>query len=356
MPWIPAFLRRATAQAGATVVPPAPPAATRPASADPECVYLDLTWTCNLRCVQCAIHELRNPADELSLEERGAIIQQVGDWNPAIRMVLSGGELFTRKEALFSLAAIARDRGIYLSISTNGTLVSREDAGRLPTSGIRYVAVSLDSHDEATHDYIRGVPGTFQRAVRAIQWLVAARDSGADGGRLTVATMSILGRHNLDRLAELAAFAEGLGVDQLLFQPIQPVFARPIPDSWWVADPLFPIDGSQVDRGMDTLRLLRSRGRPVALAPAQLELFRSYLKSPATLPRGLCASGERNLMVDLLGNVRLCFNMERAGLAPVAHVRERSLQDVWCDPALTGVRSVMSSCREACGCMMVHCG
>jgi MoaA/NifB/PqqE/SkfB family radical SAM enzyme len=318
----------------------------------PECVALDLNWTCNLRCVQCAIFEARNPPEELHLEERRAVIHQVADWNPSIRLILCGGEPFTRRDQLFDLAGVARGRGLDLSITTNGTLLTAEKVERLPASGINHVVVSLDSDLEDLHDRIRGVPGTWRKAVAAIERLVAVREASRHPGTFTVGMMSILGRHNLDRVDDLVGLARRLGVDQLLFQPLKPVLGRAAEPGWWRTNELFPVDQAQVDRGIGRLLVLQAGGAPIAQPAAQLEDYRRYFGSPDRLLDKRCSAGERILWVDLLGAMRLCFYMERTGLEPIGNVRERSLSEAWGDASRLGARETMRSCREGCGWLM----
>ena len=318
----------------------------------PVHVFLEVHMECNLRCVQCDIYRLRNPAGELTAEERRGVVRQGAEWDPGIRIVLGGGEAFLRREMLYAVADAAHEHGVYVTVSTNGTLVRESDVERLPTSGIRCVVVSIDSDLAEVHDRIRRVTGTFERAVRAVRALVAARDRSTSD--FSVLTSTILGAHNLDRVPEMVAFLEGLGVSTTLFQPLQPAFARAVATRWWEQDPMFPRDGGQVERGIDSLLDLRSRGHRIFQTEAQVQDIRTYFRSPGHLPLGQCASAEKHLMVDMLGNVRLCFNMERIGLRPVANVRERGLREIWEDRTVEAARARMRACHEGCGSMLCH--
>jgi MoaA/NifB/PqqE/SkfB family radical SAM enzyme len=180
----------------------------------PAHVFLEVHMECNLRCVQCDIYALRNPADELTEAERRDVVRQVAEWHPQIRIVLGGGEAFARKPMLYAVGEEARTRGVYTTVSTNGTLLRDSDFERLPASGIRCVVVSIDSDEPQVHNRIRGIPGTFERATRAVRSLVAARDRARED--FSVLTSSILGAHNLDRVESLVRFLEGLGVDTTL--------------------------------------------------------------------------------------------------------------------------------------------
>jgi MoaA/NifB/PqqE/SkfB family radical SAM enzyme len=318
----------------------------------PKHVFLEITIECNLRCVQCDIYTLTNPPNEITLEARQAVVRQVGAWHPSIRVVVSGGEPFVRRPMLYAIADTCREAGVYATISTNGTLVSEEDTVRLPTSGVRCVVVSLDSDERSVHDQIRGVPGTFDRAVRSIKRLVAARErSGTD---FTVLTSTIIGRHNLGRVTEMVTFFESLGVDTTLFQPLQPVFARQVEARWWSNTPLFPDDMPMIDRGIDSLIALRSAGRRLFQTTQQFEDMRTYFRHPGRLPIGQCDSMNKHLMIDMFGDVRLCFNMERIGLKPIGNVQHTQLQDLWAAVNTESVRSQMRCCTEGCGSMICH--
>jgi MoaA/NifB/PqqE/SkfB family radical SAM enzyme len=280
------------------------------------------------------------------------VIHQVADWSQSIRLVLCGGEPFTRRDQLFDLAGVARARGLDMSITTNATLLTAEDVERLPFSGIGHVVVSLDSDLEDLHDRIRGVPGTWRKAVASIERLVAVRAASRHPGSFTVAIMSILGRHNLDRVDELVGLARRLGVDQLLFQPLKPVLGRPAEPGWWRGNELFPVDQAQVDHGIDRLLALQGSGAPIAQPASQLEAYRRYFGSPDRLLAGRCTAEQRILWVDLLGEMRLCFYMERIGMPSIGNVRERPLAEAWGDPALAGARETLRRCREGCGWLM----
>lgn len=318
----------------------------------PRHVFLEVQMACNLRCVQCDIYKLDNPAGELGVEERREVVRQVAAWDPAIRVVFAGGEPFTRRTMVYDVAATARELGVYVTLSTNGTLIRPEDVERLPASGVRCVVVSLDSDEPGVHDRIRGVPGTFERAVRSVRRLVEARDRA--GEDFTVLTSTILGAHNLHRVERMVDCFEGLGVDTTLFQPVQPAFAREMAPRWWEAEPLFPRDPAAVDRAIDELIRLRASGRRIFQTEAQFEDARHYFRHPRSLLPGQCAAMEQHLMVDMVGDVRLCFNMERMGLRPVANVRSRGLQDIWWDAQVEATRDAMRACRDGCGSMLCH--
>lgn len=318
----------------------------------PEHVFLDLFLECNLRCVQCDIWMLKSPPGELSMVERQEIVKKVGGSWPGTRLVITGGELFLNRERLYSLAESSKASGVYTTINTNGTLVRERDVERLPESGINCIVVSLDSDEADVHDRIRGVPGTYERAVQTVRRLVNARDRSSSD--FTVLTSTILGEHNITRVRDMVAAFEDLGVDTMLFQPIQPAFARDVPPSWWTSEPLFPSSMGAVDDAIDGLIEMKLTGRRVYQTPLQFEDMRRYFQGPDRLGLGQCVSMNKHLMVDVFGNVRLCFNMERIAEEPIGNVRQDDLIDLWTAERVEACRDRMRGCVQGCATMCCH--
>ena len=173
----------------------------------PFMVVWDFTKQCNLKCKHCYANATSEPAeDELTLEERKEIIDQLDEAGVAA-ISFSGGEPLVNKD-FWEVARYAHSKGFYLSVATNGTLISKENANRLKEVGIRYVEVSLDGPDAETHDEFRGIKGAFERAVNGIE---NARDAGLSTGIATTVT-----HYNLDRVPEIIKLARKLKVDRFI--------------------------------------------------------------------------------------------------------------------------------------------
>ena len=316
----------------------------------PTHVFLDVNLSCNLRCIQCAIYELRNPPGSLTDEERCGLIRQLAAWDSSIRLVITGGEQFVDRSALRAVADSCQRERIFATLSTNGTLITAEDANWLANSGIRCVVVSLDSFRPEVHDHIRGIPGTWERAVRAVRRLVAARDAAANG--FTVLTSTILGRHNLHEMEAMTNWLWSLGVDNTLYQPLQPDFVRKMPKDWYLRAELWPMDNSVVNAAFDLLKAHQAAGARIYQTQAQFEDMRLYFQHPAELPHSICASLDNNLMIDVVGQVRFCFHMERLGLPVVGNVRTHGLRQIW--EARHNSAPAMQNCCLGCGSMICH--
>lgn len=166
-------------------------------------VFWNITYRCNLRCKHCYINAGPEPGfPELSREQLLDIAQQIREHGIPL-VVFTGGEPLARKDFWDIAEALAGGDRPKLSLSTNGTLITRDVAARLRDLGFSYVGVSIDSLDPEEHDRFRGVKGAFQAAVEGIRNTVEA---GIPVGIRTTIT-----RWNIDRVDEIIDFAYRLG-------------------------------------------------------------------------------------------------------------------------------------------------
>src|SRR3954453_14676963 len=122
-----------------------------------------------------------------------------------LQLALTGGEPMLRRD-LDALVAAARDGGLYSTLVTAGTLLTRERAVRLKEAGLDHVQVSIQSPDPEENDRIAG-NRSFAKKVAAAR---AARELGFP---LTI--NCVLHRQNLDRIEDILLLAEELGAQRL---------------------------------------------------------------------------------------------------------------------------------------------
>ncbi len=99
-----------------------------------------------------------------------AFIRDLADFGVPV-ILFSGGEPLLRKD-LFSLANLAREMGLRIALSTNGTLITSEVARQIKQVGFAEVGISLDGIG-ANNDHFRGRSGAFEAALTGIRNCVA---------------------------------------------------------------------------------------------------------------------------------------------------------------------------------------
>ena len=138
----------------------------------PMIVYWELTNACGLACSHCRATAMPNPAPgELSTDEAIAVLDSITRFgDPPPHVVMTGGDPLRRPD-LSTLIRAAMDRGIGVSLAPAVTpLLTRDRLAELRDDGIAAISLSLDGATAASHDGLRGVPGTFDATLEALGW------------------------------------------------------------------------------------------------------------------------------------------------------------------------------------------
>jgi radical SAM protein with 4Fe4S-binding SPASM domain len=173
----------------------------------PFLVVWDFTHSCNLRCKHCYSESGGIREAELTTEEAKGVVDQLAEAG-LTALAFSGGEPLTRKD-FFEVAGHAVDRGLYVSVATNGTLLTRNMARKLKKAKIHYVEISIDGATAATHDAFRGVPGAFDKAVTGLK-IAIAEDLCA-----CIATTAT--KNNIDEVPDIITLAEEIGAERFTY-------------------------------------------------------------------------------------------------------------------------------------------
>ncbi|MGH7541548.1 MAG: radical SAM protein, partial [Gemmatimonadota bacterium] len=114
----------------------------------PHVVAWNLTRRCNLACAHCYISAgaWHAGAEELPTGRCLAIVDQLLEVNPALLLILSGGEPLVRTD-LETIAAHAARGGATVVVGSNGTGLTDDRIASLQEAGVQGVALSVDSLD-----------------------------------------------------------------------------------------------------------------------------------------------------------------------------------------------------------------
>ncbi len=139
----------------------------------PYLISYAITRKCNLKCKHC-YSDARSEAapDELSTEEAKKLLDEIAGWGIKL-LIFDGGEPLCRDD-FFDLAKHASSKGLRVVIGSNGTLINEEVAERLKSSGVMAAQISIDGANAQTHDWFRGVKGSFEKALKGAKACKAA--------------------------------------------------------------------------------------------------------------------------------------------------------------------------------------
>lgn len=170
----------------------------------PLVVSWNVTLRCNLKCAHCYINAgERRFGNELSTDAAKMLIHQITEVSRPL-LILSGGEPLLRED-IYEIIRYGTDRGLRMSMGSNGMLINEEVSQKLKEAGMWTVAISLDSSIPERHDEFRGVRGCWEHAVNAI--------SALRKNNIHVQVNSTITRQNYDEVDDIMALAEELGVE-----------------------------------------------------------------------------------------------------------------------------------------------
>jgi SynChlorMet cassette radical SAM/SPASM protein ScmF len=179
-------------------------------------LYFYLTEGCNLACRHCWMGPRFDATGKkyptLSVEVFETAIREAKPLGLS-GVKLTGGEPLLHPRITYLLEIIRREN-LKLTIETNGLLCTPELAAEIAKSPDRFISVSIDGTNAATHEWVRGVPGSFDAACQAV------RNLAATGSRPQV--IFTVMRHNADQIDAMAKMVEGLGATSLKINVVQP--------------------------------------------------------------------------------------------------------------------------------------
>lgn len=172
----------------------------------------NITSKCNFKCRHCYINANKNQdSKELNTNEVKNLIDNLSSMNVPV-ILLSGGEPLMRED-IFEVIQYIRGKNIRVSLSTNGSLITKEKARKLKDLGIGYVGISLDGTEE-TNDSFRGVDGAYKSIIRAIE---NCKEVGQKVGlRFT------LSKSNYKEVNNILSLLDKMEIDRICFYHLVP--------------------------------------------------------------------------------------------------------------------------------------
>ena len=169
-------------------------------------VVWNCTKTCNLKCIHCYANADAGVHDELSTLEAKNFIEGLGHFKVPV-LLFSGGEPLIRDD-LFELVDYCKKFNIRPTLSTNGTLITKETARKIRDADVGYVGISIDGIGN-DNDRFRGQKGAFELALQGIRNCI---DVGQRVGlRFTI------NKHNYKSIDEIFKLLEEEKIDRACF-------------------------------------------------------------------------------------------------------------------------------------------
>ena len=318
---------------------------------EPKACVLLLTLSCALRCKMCCLwkneeKDLKRP----SLKDWKEFIDSLNTAsNSGFTVIFGGGEPLLFLDTLTELINFCHQKGFRTSLATSGYLMDETVARRLVDSGLNYIALTLYSLKEETHNFLRGMPDAYKRLMQAVTYLDKFSKSS-----LEIAIDTVIMAPNLDGILDLTNWViRDDRIRSIFFQAVmQPFHSQPI-EEWHKTkeyDFLWPKDIEKVNFIIDELIKLKENSSgnkrdKINNPVSQFKLFKSYFKNPKDFIKKYSCSvinGDA-FTISPDGSVNLCPYMQSIG-----NIKDGCIKEIWHSKKAQERREEIAYCKKNC--------
>ncbi|GAB4212069.1 MAG: GDL motif peptide-associated radical SAM/SPASM maturase [Sandaracinaceae bacterium] len=277
----------------------------------------EITLACDLACRHCGSRAGKDRPDELTTAQCLDLVDQMADLGVREVSVI-GGEAYLRDDWVDIIRRI-RQRGMMALLTSGGRGFTPERARAAAEAGLQSVSISIDG-DEATHDRLRGVQGSYRAALEALENLRAAGIKVSVNTQINRLSMPMLGEV-LELLGEkkchswqiqlTVAMGRAADEPEVLLQPYDLL-------------ELFPLLGKLKAR-CDELGVRMWPGNNIGYFGP----YESVLRG--TMPKGhmySCGAGRSTLGIEADGSIKGCPSLPTEAWVG-GNIRDHSLKDIW---------------------------
>jgi MoaA/NifB/PqqE/SkfB family radical SAM enzyme len=254
-------------------------------------------------------------------------------------------------DAALDLIKYASDLGSGTVLASNAYLIDEDMAKRIADSGLKEICISLDSFNEDTHDYLRGVKGSYKRVIRAIDYL------GKYAKNVQIKINTVISAINLEGMIDLAAWViEDPRIVSVNFLAVTQPFDTRSEDNWYEKDEysfLWPKYPEKADQIMDGLIKLKEGNVNKIFNPSsQFKVYKAYFRDPKHYFKQTgCHIYKRVLNVSSNGEMSVCFFMD-----PIGNIKQENIdmEKLWNSESAYQVRDTVKKCTRNCH-LRVNC-
>jgi len=290
----------------------------------PHHVQWMITRKCNYHCTGCNVWKEQDPR-ELPTEEvkRGLnILKDLG----IVEIVLSGGDPLLREDAA---EIIEHASNLFITtVYDNGSMATKKmEALR----NVDFVAISIDSLDEAKNDYIKAVPGAWKKAMEAVETL---HNEG-----ISVAVTPTISQLNLYEMVDITNYftQKGIPVWYCLYSFDQSQDVNQLFRIGKANDELVIKDKQAMVKLCDSLIEMKKKNDKILMTTKLIKALRNlYLEGERTWN---CRALQNFLVIDHLGRIAGCHSHNFAGSV-------FDLPKIWKSEKFDSLRQTYNECTQ----------
>lgn len=211
-------------------------------------LFWECTLRCNLHCRHCGSDcKVTSSLKDMPLEDFLPVLDSIArQTNPHKVMInVTGGEPLVRKD-LEVCGKAFYDRGFPWGIVTNALALTPARYQSLLHSGLRSMTISLDGIG-STHDWMRGLPGVYEKAVPAINMV-------ANSGQIEFDVVTCVNKRSYKELDRIKELLIENGLKEWRLFTVFPVGRA-------ASDPELRLSGEEFRGTMEFIKRTRKEGR-----------------------------------------------------------------------------------------------
>lgn len=298
----------------------------------PSQVYMHYSDKCNLRCLQCSIWK-PNSLPHLSYKNKIILLKKLKKSLGFFNLSLNGGEPFSN-ETIFKFLKFCEKESIPITLVTNATLIDDLVAKRISKLTNLKIVISLDGAKETTHDYLRGVKGTYQKVMQAI-------DNLHENNFFRISIHTVVSSKNLDELVNLVYLCDDKKIKEISFQPIALAKGDMV-----MKHNLWPKNIKNVKKHINNLLVVKKdseKGNIISNSYQEIERLIGYFNNPCN-EKERCNTSLNVIRINRYGELYLC-NGRRT---PYGNLLENDFEDVYNEKVKNELRKKISKCNYPC--------
>ena len=188
----------------------------------PSQVLMDITEICNLACIHCPHPDFKQSphyaARHLDPDLNAKMVDEVRRHGQGITQYIryaSNGEPLVHPFAYDMLDEAVQHSGVYVTLTTNGTIMNEKRTTRLLEAGVHMIDISIDAYRPETYAAIRrngNLNTTRANVLRLIRWVREARSA------TKVVVSYVEQPSNAAETADFEAFWRDSGADSVIIR------------------------------------------------------------------------------------------------------------------------------------------
>jgi MoaA/NifB/PqqE/SkfB family radical SAM enzyme len=257
-----------------------------------------VTRKCNYRCVGCNVWKEQDQR-ELSTDEVKKGLDALRELG-VVELVISGGDPLLRED----IGEIV-DYASKLFVTTvydNGSMAAKKiDALR----NVDFVAISIDSLDEAKNDYIKSVPGAWKNAMQAVETLHKEK--------INVSVTPTISQKNIYEIVDITNYftQKEIPVWYCLYSYDVSADEKQLFRIGKANDEFIITDKQAMVKLCDSLIEMKKKNKKILMTTKLLKALRSLYEEDKRTWK--CQALNNFLVIDHLGRIAGCHSLNFAG-------------------------------------------